>query len=216
MVVRPDISGAFARGGHELIQVCRKIGGSPCRPVLEHKSEPTGSADTWNRRRRKGECIAFADFSQFAAQMLFDRIVLLFRLFALAPFVKGNKEKSAVSGLDNAQKIESNNGSEILDARGLFQNLFDFTADFGRPLERSGFRQLESNIDIPLIFFRQENWWAAWSRSTPRRPPKIAKIISADSAPADCKAAEADVIIVCPLEGAIEPTKEAGLRFARL
>ena len=51
---------------------------------------------------------AFAETSKFFGQVRFDRFVLLFRLFALAPGLERDKEKSAVGILHQTKQAKAN------------------------------------------------------------------------------------------------------------
>ena len=88
---------------------------------------------------------AFAETSKFFGQVRFNRFVLLLRLFALAPGLERDKEKSAVSTLHQTKQAKANNACRVLHPRRFTEKIFNLSTGLIGALERSGVRQLERN-----------------------------------------------------------------------
>jgi hypothetical protein len=146
----------LARGFHKFFQVLVEESDVLSGPILQDKGESARSANARNRRRRKGKGDALADFREFAVQSRFDRVILLFRFLTLAPLIQSNKEEPAVSVLHIAQKAETYHARRVFDAGRFAQDFLDFPTSFIRALERCRIRQLQGNVKIALIFFRQK------------------------------------------------------------
>ncbi len=91
--------------------------------------------------------------SSFARWALIDGVESLFRLRALAPFLKGHPKKGTVSIAHAAQEAVSDHGSVMFDARSLPKNFLDLPADCIGAFCGGGEGKLHANEYVALILF---------------------------------------------------------------
>src|SRR4029079_17399398 len=96
----------------------------------------TRGTDAWDGRRRKSKGDTFIQARELFVNTRLNRLILFFRLRSLAPWFQRDKEKSAVSVLDQAEQAETHNAGHVLHAGGVQQHPLDIAAGLVRPLER--------------------------------------------------------------------------------
>src|SRR5258708_217809 len=140
-----------------------------------------------------------------------DGVESLFRLRALAPFLKGHPKKGAVSIAHAAQEAVSDHGSVMFDARSLPKNFLDLPADCVGAFRGGGKGKLHSNEYVPLILFGQKARGQLFAKPTDRDSHQTEKD-HADGCLADQRAAHANVAVGGTAIDAIEPFEESAQR----
>src|SRR5215471_8961958 len=82
--------------------------------------------------------------------------VSLFGFGPFAPILQRDPDGRAVSVARETQKAESCDSGTALHSRGGERQVLNLLANGNRPIERRGERQLNVDIQIALILFRQE------------------------------------------------------------
>ena len=147
---------SFARGRDKLHHLLSQEGDVFTRAILKHERHATARADSGNGRRRKGKRTSCGNFRELDVHVFENCVVLLFRRFALGPFLQRNEKDPAVGRIDAAEKVQAGNGRVIFDPGSFFEDLFALTHHFVGALKRSGVGQDDLREKISLIFLRQE------------------------------------------------------------
>ena len=85
-------------------------------------------------------------------QVGLDALVAGFRSLALIPGLEGDEEERTVGGVDAAQHAVAHDRADVFDAGRVHDDFLDFACGLRRALQRRGVRQLQTGIDVSLIF----------------------------------------------------------------
>src|SRR6267378_4601652 len=88
--------------------------------------------------------------------MRLDRLVAFFPFLALAPFFQAYPERGAIGIARKTEKVESGYGSAIPNAGRGQRDVFNLLANCDGAFERSGVRELNTDIEKALVFLGQE------------------------------------------------------------
>ena len=139
---------------------------------------------------------------------------LLLRAAPLIPRFFGDEEESTVGILHAAEQAEADDGGAALDTGRIQDHLFDLARDLGRALERSGVGQLEIDVHVAVIFFRQKRR-RQLSAHVDGRGGDCAQQQQAQHGLANQNGGKGHVAFGDALESAIEAFEKPGERSAR-
>src|ERR1700687_5565328 len=88
--------------------------------------------------------------------MRFYNLKLLVTRGPVLPLVQGHEKESVVTGAHPAQQAEADDGSYVLDAGRLPDDILDFVRNFVGTLQGRGVGKLEIGVEVALIFVGQE------------------------------------------------------------
>src|SRR5262249_4378134 len=146
----------FARSLNEGVQIRCQERHIFAGAVFQNKRESAGGTHSWNRRGRKIESDSFRKLAEFPVKTLLDCLKLFLPGLPVTPFLQGDEEECVVTGTDETEQAESNNGGGVLNPWGLSQNCLDFPRDFVCALQGGCIGKLEVDVKVSLILVRQE------------------------------------------------------------
>jgi hypothetical protein len=115
-------------------------------PKFRHLESPAARSRTQH----------LGEFAELLIQSRLDHLILLGKRLSFSPLFHGDENKCVVARPDGAEQTETDNARGIFNARCLREYVFDVTCNLRRPLQRSGIRQLDVQIEVTLVFIRKE------------------------------------------------------------
>ena len=94
--------------------------------ILHHETEPAGSADPGDGRRREGKSASFRQLVNAGIYRVHDRLKARLTILPMIPRLQSNENEGAISGVRLSEETVPDHRAVILDALRVLENRFHF------------------------------------------------------------------------------------------